>query len=49
MIEAMGMQADNLQRERDGSPLYNLDDFMKLIDKYGIHHNAIVTALGNQG
>ena len=42
LIEAMGMQAENQQRAAVGhSMAYTEDDFMKVIEKYGIHHNAI--------
>lgn len=42
MIEAMGMQAENQQRERQGySMAYGDKAFFDLIEKYGIHHNAV--------
>ena len=46
MIEAMGMQAQNQQREilRE-SPAYVEDSFMQLLDKYGLHHNSVITFL----
>lgn len=45
-IEAMGMKADNKQREIEGySPAYTLKDFVKLIERYGIHHNAVIDML----
>src|SRR5574340_415181 len=40
-IEAMGMVAENEFRTRNQIfPLYTKEDFDKLIEKYGIHHNA---------
>ena len=43
MIEAMGMQALNMQREQQGySMAYDDEAFFKLIDKYGIGHNAVL-------
>jgi hypothetical protein len=46
MIEAMGMQAENKQREIQGySIAYDDKAFFDLIEKYGIHHNATVATL----
>ncbi len=46
MIEAMGMVEENRHDQNVGNPhTYRKDDFDKLITKYGIHHNATVTAL----
>jgi hypothetical protein len=46
MIEAMGMQAENKQREIMGnSPAYVEDSFMELLTKYGLHHNSVITFL----
>jgi hypothetical protein len=46
MIEAMGMQAENKQREILGqSPAYVENSFMQLLDKYGLHHNSVITFL----
>jgi hypothetical protein len=46
MIEAMGMQAENEQRKILGnSPAYVEDSFMQLLDKYGLHHNSVITFL----
>lgn len=46
MIEAMGMQAMNMQREQQGySMAYDDEAFFKLIEKYGIHHNAAITTI----
>lgn len=40
-IEMNGMIAENKQREMIGcSPAYMENDFMNLIKKYNIHHNA---------
>ena len=42
LIEAMGMQALNMQRERQGySMAYDDEAFFALIEKYGIHLNAV--------
>ena len=44
--EAMGMAADNHNAFTLGkAPPYLLDDFKKLIDRYGISHNAILTTM----
>lgn len=45
MIEMQGMVAENLRRqiEMSDSPLYVEADFARLINKYGIHHNAVIT------
>jgi hypothetical protein len=46
MIEAMGMVAENKQREiMSDSMAYVEDDFMRLIDKYGLGHNSVITYL----
>lgn len=40
MIEAMGMQAENEQRKACGhSMAYTMDNFLEVIEKYGIGHN----------
>jgi len=45
-IEAMGMQAENLQRAHRGESIaYVTSDFLSLIGKYGIGHNAVITTL----
>ena len=48
MIEAMGMHADNMQRQHQGASMaYDGGAFENLINKYGIGHNAALdTALG---
>ena len=49
-IEMNAMIAENKQREILGQSMaYTEDAFMKLIEKYGIYHNAIVSSLCNQG
>lgn len=49
MIEAMGMQALNKQREAQGlSMAYDDEAFFALIDKYGIGHNTALTTLEPQ-
>lgn len=46
MIEAVGMQVANKQRESVGkSPAYSEQDFYDLVEKYGISHNVIVSDL----
>lgn len=43
-IEAAGMEAENMQRHALGQSMaYVHADFMAVIDKYGIHHNAILS------
>lgn len=45
-ITAMGMAAENEQRKLCGESMaYVADDFINLIDKYGIGHNSIVDDL----
>ena len=42
MIEAMGMVAENaLRKQREDTIAYTFADFMGLIEKYGIYHNAV--------
>lgn len=39
-IEMNAMIAENKQREIEGKSMaYTEDSFIKLVDKYGIHHN----------
>jgi hypothetical protein len=42
-VEAMAMQAEN-QANRDANepPTYKPADFKALIERYGIHHNAVI-------
>lgn len=43
LIEAMGMEAENKQRELTGySPAFVYDDFKRLIEEKGIYHNAVI-------
>jgi hypothetical protein len=43
LIEAMGMQADNGNRQATGLPgPWTKKDFDGLIERYGIHHNAVI-------
>lgn len=45
-VEAMGMASDNHMRHFKGEmPVYTHCDFVALMDKYGLHHNAILTTL----
>jgi len=42
LIEAMGMKAENQQRTHLGQSIaYGEEAFAALIEKYGIHHNAV--------
>ncbi len=44
LIEAMGMVAENTHRQQcDKSIAYGEETFNALIEKYGIHHNAVLT------
>ena len=46
-IEAMGMIAENMQAQQEGrNMVYHYHDFTALANKYGIHHNAVLTYLG---
>ena len=43
MIEALGMQAENQQREIQGESMaYVAEHFDKLQNKYGIDHNSVI-------
>ena len=45
-IECAGMVAENKQREVEGKSMaYVEEDFLKLPDKHGIHHNAVISYL----
>ena len=47
-IEAAGMTALNMQRESLGlSMAYEDDAFDALINKYGIHHNTVLSLFQN--
>lgn len=47
LIEAMGMIAENAYRASNGeATAYRDEAFNALINKYGIHHNAVVTTFG---
>ena len=42
-IEAMGMSAENAYWISIGqSPAYRMEDFENVINKYGIHNNAVL-------
>jgi len=46
MIEAIGMQAENMQRKVVGSSMaYTMDDFVKITERMGIHHNGALNVL----
>lgn len=43
LAEIEGMKALNAEREHHGYALgYDEDAFLKVIEKYGIHHNATI-------
>jgi hypothetical protein len=44
-VEIAGMQAENAQTP-DSQP-FTRADFMAVIEKYGIHHNAVLTTFQN--
>ena len=47
LISALGMMAENMQRQQNGESMaYTEADFIRLINQYGVHHSAIVTSLG---
>jgi len=46
VAETLGMHAENMQREHCGQSMaYVAADFQAAIEKYGCHHNAVLTAL----
>jgi hypothetical protein len=48
LIEAMGMVAENMQRDRHGfSMAYDAKAFQDVIENYGIHHNTVVGLFHN--
>ena len=48
-IEAMGMQAENMQRAHRGESIaYASSDFLSLIDKYGIGRNAVLITMSGK-
>jgi hypothetical protein len=49
-IEMEAMKAENRRREDQGKSLaYGEEEFASLIDKYGLHHNAVITIFNNAG
>jgi hypothetical protein len=43
LIKAMGMAAENMQRQQLGqSMVYGEDAFNVVIEEFGIHHNAVI-------
>lgn len=45
-LEAMAMNTENAMLAQAGKPmLHGPDAFMALIEKYGIHHNAVMSTL----
>lgn len=50
MIEALGMQADNMERARQGmSMAYEMHDFTEVFERYGITHNQVLQYLEEDG
>lgn len=46
--EIEGMKAENQNRMSNGwGATYTEDDFARIISKYGLHHNAVVTTFQN--
>lgn len=46
VVEALGMLAENMARgQRGESPAYGEEQFQCLIERYGIHHNAVVALM----
>ena len=46
VIEALGMIAEDARAETLGNPRrYQQRDFLQVIERYGIHHNAVVSIL----
>jgi hypothetical protein len=44
MIEMEGLKAENAHRLNRGAPPQNLSyEFEKIIEKYGIHHNGVLS------
>lgn len=44
LAEIAGMQAENQQRECQGdAPAYREDDFAAVVQRNGVHHNAVLT------
>ncbi len=44
LIEAMGMVAENENEKLWGNhPTFTHKDFIEVANKYGIHHNALIT------
>lgn len=43
LAEMEGMKAANAERTRhDCPPLYSMEDFDALPNKYGVHHNTVI-------
>lgn len=46
--EIAGMRAENQMREALGdAPAYGYEHFSAVMERYGIHHNAVVTFFGD--
>lgn len=47
LAEIEGMKAENMIRESLGhSMAYDHVAFMEVIDRYGLHHNSVLTSFG---
>lgn len=48
LVELEAMKAANKAREQQGfSPAYGEDEFMALIDKWGVHHNGALSTMAS--
>lgn len=48
LVELEAMKAANRARQRnDYSDAYGEEEFLALIDKWGLSHNAVLTTFGN--
>ena len=45
-IEAMKVE-NKIRSLNNMEPRYTAGDFMHVIDRYGLHHNAVITTFGN--
>ena len=46
IIEALGMQAENMIRAKSGTTIrYSYDDFERLMLDRGLHHNSLIEGL----
>lgn len=48
LVELEAMKAANKRREDQGfSPAYGEEEFLALIDKYGVHHNGALSTFAS--